>query len=444
MATEAGAQRQVLDAEDALPGEARVRAAAERALTGERRGLRAVLPFLGPAFIAAVAYIDPGNFATNMAGGSQFGYTLLWTVLAANLMAMVIQAMSAKLGIATGRSLPEVCRDRFPFPLVVFLWLQAEVIAMATDLAEFVGAALGINLVFRIPLFAAALLTGAAAFAILGMQARGFRRLEAAITVLVGVIVVAFGLEVLRSDPPAAGVAQGAFVPHFQGSGSLLLAVGIIGATVMPHVIYLHSALTQKRIVGATAGARRGIFRFEAVDVLVAMGIAGVINMAMLTTAAATFHARGLDGAGSDLGRVFGGLDRYLGGHAGLIFGLALLASGVSSSCVGTMSGQVVMQGFIRRQIPIFARRAITMIPALLIIGIGADPSRALVLSQVFLSFGIPFALVPLVMFTRDRTLMGSLANRRPTNWALYLIAGLIIAANAYLLMQTSGIPVPA
>jgi len=443
VAVEVQTERHVIGVEDALPGEASVLRAAERALSGERRGLRAVVPFLGPAFIAAVAYIDPGNFATNMASGSQFGYTLLWVVLAANLMAMLIQSMSAKLGIATGLSLPEVCRERFPFPVVIFLWLQAEVIAMATDLAEFVGAALGIYLVFHLPLFIAGLLTGALAFGILGLQAWGFRRLEAAITALVGLIVIAFGLEVLLGNPSVGGVAQGTFIPRFQGSASVVLAGGIIGATVMPHVIYLHSALTQKRIVGANEVARRKIFRFEMVDVVVAMGIAGLINMAMLTTAAAVFHSRGLLNVGNDLGQVFQGLDHYMGDHSGLVFGIALLASGVSSSCVGTMSGQVVMQGFIRYQIPIFLRRAITMTPALILIAVGFDPSRALVLSQVFLSFGIPFALVPLVIFTRNPELMRSLVNRRLTSWVAYVVASVIVVLNVYLLLQTFGVTLP-
>jgi manganese transport protein len=431
------AEPHVIGPEHALPGEARVLEAAERSLTGERRGLRGAMPFLGPAFIAAVAYIDPGNFATNMAGGSQFGYTLLWVVLAANLMAMLIQSMSAKLGIATGRNLPEVCRDRFPFPVVVFLWLQAELIAMATDLAEFVGAALGLNLVFGIPLFIAGLVTGVIAFAILALQAWGFRRFEAAISVLVGVIVAAFGVQVLHVHPSASGIAQGTLIPRFHGSQSVLLAVGILGATVMPHVIYLHSALTQKRIVGATPWARRKIFRFELVDVMIAMGIAGVINMAMLTTAAAAFHSRGLLNVGTDLHQVFDGLDRYVGSHSGLIFGIALLASGVSSSCVGTMAGQVVMQGFIHRRISIFLRRAITMTPALILLAVGYDPSRTLVLSQVFLSFGIPFALIPLIAFCRNPTLMGNLVNRRVTTRAAYAVAGTIIVLNIFLLYQT-------
>jgi manganese transport protein len=392
-----------------------------------------VLPFLGPAFIAAVAYIDPGNFATNMAGGAQFGYALLWVVLAANLMAMLVQSLSAKLGIATGSSLPEVCRDRLPAPVVRLLWLQAEAVAMATDLAEFVGAALGLHLVFGLAMWPSAALAALAAFAILGMQVRGFRRLEATLTGLVAVVVLAFGLEVLRSGPSPGGVARGMFVPQLPG-GAALLAVGIVGATVMPHVIYLHSSLTQHRIVGASPAARRKIFRFEIVDVTVAMGAAGLINLAMLATAAAVFHARGLPGAGADLARVSGGLDRYLGAHSGMVFGVALLASGIAASCVGTMSGQVVMQGFIRRQIPVFARRAITMIPALAVIGAGFSPSRALLLSQVFLSFGIPFALVPLVVFTSSRALMGPLANRRPMMLAAGLVTAVIVGLNLYLL----------
>jgi manganese transport protein len=427
--------RQVVVGDDALSGEVRVANAAERALSGERRGVRAVLPFLGPAFIAAVAYVDPGNFATNMAGGSEFSYTLLWVVLAANLMAMFVQSMSAKLGIATGRSLPEVCRDRFSFRVVVLLWLQAEAIAMATDLAEFVGAALGLHLVFGLSLWISAILTGLAVFTILGLQVRGFRRLEAAITGFVAVIVLSFGLDLLKSSPSASGAARGLFVPQFSGNGSALLAVSIVGATVMPHVIYLHSSLTQKRIVGANAAVRRKIFRFEIIDITIAMGAAGIVNLAMLATAAAVFHARGLFGVGNNLGQVFDGLNHYIGAHTGTFFGVALLASGIGSSCVGTMSGQLVMQGFLHRQIPIFARRAITMIPALIVIGVGFNPTRALVLSQVFLSFGIPFALVPLFVFTSNRDLMGTLVNRRPTMLALSLVTVVIIALNVYLLV---------
>jgi manganese transport protein len=419
---------------DAGPSDAGLIASAQLVLSGERRGVRAVLPFLGPAFIAAVAYVDPGNFATNMAAGSQFGYALLWVVLTANLMALVVQTLSAKLGIATGRSLPEVCRDRFGPRVVVFLWLQAEAVAMATDLAEFVGAALGLHMVFGLSLWACAMLTGLAAFAILGMQVSGFRRLEATITAMVAVIVLAFGLSVVRGRPLPGQVARGLLVPGLPGGGSAFLAVSIIGATVMPHVIYLHSSLTQNRIVGRSEGERRRIFRFEMVDIAIAMGMAGIVNLAMLALAAAVFHARGLTGAGNDLGQVFTGLNQYLGAHSGMVFGIALLASGIASSCVGTMSGQVVMQGFLHRQIPVFARRAITMLPALVLIGVGFDPTRALLLSQVFLSLGIPFALIPLLIFTSTRPVMGSLVNRYPTILVAGAITALIVALNLYLL----------
>ena len=407
--------------------------AAEQALTGKRRGLRAVTPFLGPAFVAAVAYVDPGNFATNMAGGAQFGYALGWVVLGANLMAMLVQTLSAKLGIATGLSLPEVCRERFPRPAVVFLWLQAELVAMATDLAEFTGAALGLNLVFGLPLWVSALLAGLATFAVLALEVGGFRRLEAAITALVGVVVLAFCIEILMSRPSPGAVAAGAFNPHLPG-GAALLAVSIVGATVMPHVIYLHSALVRGRVADTTEERRRRIFRFEIVDVFCAMGLAGLINLAMLATAAAVFFTRGDTTAGQDLGQVVTGLDAFVGQHAGTVFGVALLVSGIASSCVGTMSGQVVMEGFLHRRIPVFVRRAVTMVPALVLLAVGFNPTRALVLSQVFLSFGIPFALIPLVWFTARRSVMGALVNRRPTSVAAFAVTAVIVGLNVYLL----------
>jgi manganese transport protein len=427
----------VVGVEDSLPGEAAVLRAAERSLSGEHRGIRRLTPFLGPAFIASVAYVDPGNFATNMAAGAQFGYLLLWVVLAANLMAMLIQSMSAKLGIATGMNLPEVCREQFSRPVSFGLWIQAEVIAMATDLAEFIGAAIGINLLTGLPLFPAALLTGVATFAILALQAHGFRRFEVVIAAFVGVIVVAFGLQVFLADPSPSGIVHGLFVPGFEGKESVLLAVGILGATVMPHVIYLHSALTQKRIVGATPEARKRIFRFELIDVVIAMGLAGLINMSMLITAAAVFNTRGLSAVGDDLSKVYDALGIYLGSGASAMFGLALLASGLSSSSVGTLAGQVVMQGFVRRQIPVTLRRAITMVPAFVIIALGIDPYRSLVISQVVLSFGIPFALVPLVLFCRNRSLMGNLVNRPLTTALAVVVATVIIGLNLFLLQQT-------
>jgi len=422
-------------AERALPGERRVLEAANRSLRGESRGLRALLPFLGPAFVAAVAYVDPGNFATNITAGSRYGYTLLWVVLSANLIAMVVQGMSAKLGIATGLNLPEVCRERLPRPVNFLLWVQAEVVAMATDLAEFVGAAIGLNLLFGIPLFPAGLITGAAAFLILALQARGFRSLEAVIAGLVGAIVAAFAFEVVLAQPSPSGVVGGMLVPRFAGTESVVAAAGILGATVMPHVIYLHSALTQHRIVGADPAQKRRIFRFELLDVVIAMGIAGLINMAMLATAAAVFYSSGR-GEVTDIQAAAAGLGEQLGHHADLFFGLGLLASGLSSSSVGTMAGQVVMQGFIQRRIPLLVRRAVTMAPALVVLGIGVNSTEALVASQVVLSFGIPFALVPLLLFCRNRGLMGELVNRRVTTAVATLAVTAIIALNVFLLAQ--------
>jgi manganese transport protein len=418
---------------DVLPGEAATLRAAHASLSGESKGLRGLWPFLGPAFIAAVAYIDPGNFATNIAGGAKYGYLLLWVVLAANLMAMLVQTLSAKLGIATGRNLPETCRDNFSRPVSLGLWLQAEAIAMATDLAEVIGAALGLHLLFGMPLFPAGLLAGAGAFGILALQRYGFRRLEAVIAGMVGVIVVAFGFEVILAKPDPEGVVTHLFVPRFDGSESVLIAAGILGATVMPHVVYLHSALTQNRIVGRDEAEKRRIQRFERIDVIIAMTIAGFVNMSMLAIAAAVFFGLGIE----SIEDAYSSFEGELGSGAAILFGIALLASGFSSSSIGTMSGQVVMQGFIQRQIPIFLRRAITLAPALIILAIGVDPSRSLVISQVVLSFGIPFALVPLVIFTSRRNLMGSLVNTRLTSIAAWAIAAVIICLNVFLLYET-------
>jgi manganese transport protein len=418
---------------DVLPGEAATLRAAQASLAGERKGMRGLWPFLGPAFIAAVAYIDPGNFATNIAGGAKYGYMLLWVVLAANLMAMLVQTLSAKLGIATGRNLPETCRDNFRRPVSIALWIQAEAIAMATDLAEVLGAALGLHLLFGMPLFPAGLLAGAGAFGILALQRYGFRRLEAVVAGMVGVIVVAFAFEVILARPDPGGIASHLFVPRFDGSESVLIAAGILGATVMPHVVYLHSALTQNRIPGRDEAEKRKIQRFERIDVIIAMTIAGFVNMSMLAIAAAVFFGLGID----SIEDAYSSFEAELGSGAAILFGIALLASGFSSSSIGTMSGQVVMQGFIQRQIPLFVRRAITLAPALIVLAIGVDPSRALVISQVVLSFGIPFALVPLVIFTSRRDLMGSLVNTRLTNVAAWAIAAIIISLNLFLLYQT-------
>ena len=399
------------------------------------RGFR-VLPFLGPAFVACVAYIDPGNFATNIAAGSKFGYTLVWVIVAANLMAMLIQTLSAKLGLATGKNLPEVCRERFSHRTSLALWLQAEAIAMATDLAEFLGAALGFHLLLGIGLFPAALLTGAAAFLILGLQRFGFRPFEAVIAVIVGVIGACYLGELFYAKPPLGTVSKHAFVPQFAGSESLLLAVGILGATVMPHVIYLHSALMQDRVNPEGDEQKRRLYKFTRIDVIIAMTIAGLINIAMLVTAASTFYKSGLLHVES-LELAHKTLSGLLGGASSTLFALALLASGLSSSTVGTLAGQVVMQGFIRRRIPVWTRRLVTMVPALVVIGIGLDPSRTLVISQVILSFGIPFALIPLVMFTSKREVMGVLVNERVTTVVASVIAVAISALNVFLLVET-------
>jgi manganese transport protein len=397
------------------------------------------LPFLGPAFIAAVAYIDPGNFATNIAAGSEFGYRLIWVIVLANLLAMLIQTLSAKLGIATGRNLPEVCRDEFSRRVSVGLWVQAAAIAMATDLAEFLGAAIGIDLLTGIGLFYSAVLAGIAAFAILELQRFGVRMLEAVIASLVGVIGGCYVVELLFAHPSYSAVFHHAITPQLGGSEAVLLSVGILGATVMPHVIYLHSALTQDRLVPETNEDAQTLLRYTRLDVVVAMTIAGLINVAMLVMAASTFfragllHVNSLDGAHKTL-------EPILGGASSVLFALALVASGLSSSAVGTLSGQVVMQGFIRRQIPIAVRRLVTMVPAFVVIAMGLNPTRTLVISQVVLSFGIPFALVPLVWFTARRDIMGPLVNRHVTTAVASLVAAAIVGLNFVLLAQIAGL----
>jgi manganese transport protein len=413
-----------------------LRAGAVGAPTAPRRArARHAVAMLGPAFVACIAYVDPGNFATNIAGGARYGYLLLWVLLAANLMAMLIQSLSAKIGIATGRNLPELCREHFPRPVTWGLWVQAELIAMATDLAEFVGAAIALNLLFGVPLFPAGLITAVVAFGILGMQARGYRRFEIVIAALLSLIILGFLYDTLRIGFDVGAAARG-FVPSFDGTDSVLLATGILGATVMPHVIYLHSALTQDRIRPRDDGERRRLLGFQRVDVFLAMGLAGLVNMSMLVIAASLFNGAGL----TDLDSIEAAHSQFgtlVGGGAALAFAGALLASGLASSSVGTYAGQVVMQGFIARTIPLAVRRAVTMAPALVVLAIGLDPSRALVLSQVVLSFGIPFALVPLVLLTRRRDVMGVLVNRRITTVAASIVAALIIALNAFLLYET-------
>ncbi|MGI8691607.1 MAG: Nramp family divalent metal transporter [Geodermatophilaceae bacterium] len=409
---------------------------AEHSLAAVRsRGrIRGPLMLVGPAFVAAIAYVDPGNFATNFAGGASFGYELVWVIVAANLMAMVIQSLSGKLGLATGLSLPELCREHYRRPVTRGLWVQAEAVAMATDLAEIIGGAIALQLLFDIPLFTGGLITGAVAFALLGMQSRGFRPFERVISGLLLVIFLGFLYDLILVVPDPAGVASG-LLPSFSGTNSVLLAAGILGATVMPHVIYLHSALTQRRVSAVTSTERRVLLRYQRIDVVVAMGLAGLVNLAMLVIAAELFFGSDIPDTDTIEG-VHAGLQSSLGTTAALAFALALLASGFASSGVGTYSGQIVMQGFLRRQIPLVLRRAVAMAPALIVLAIGVDPTQALIISQVVLSFGIPFALVPLILLTRRGDIMGDLVNRRITTVLAGLIAAVIIALNLFLLSQ--------
>jgi manganese transport protein len=419
-------------------GDAKVAASAALVLEGRvrRRDFRQILPFMGPAFIASIAYIDPGNFATNIQGGAEFGYTLLWVVIASNLMAMLLQTLSAKLGIASGVNLAEHCRNQFPPVAVWLMWGVMEVVSMATDLAEFLGAALGFYLLFGIPLWVAAVLTAIITLLILGLEAYGFRPLEAVITGMVGIIAVCYLIETWLVHPDWAQVVWHAVVPQFAGRESVFLATGILGATIMPHVIFLHSSLTQARIVTLDAERRQRLYRFEVLDVAIAMGVAGLINAAMLIMAASAFFRAGLTHIAS-IQEAYRTLEPLLGSAARTVFAVSLLASGLASASVGTMAGQVIMQGFLHRQIPIWVRRLVTMVPSLVVIGLGLDPTRTLVASQVVLSFGLPFAIVPLILFTRRRDLMGELVNSAFTTILAGVATVLIVGLNGYLLYET-------
>ncbi|WP_264990470.1 Nramp family divalent metal transporter [Lysinibacillus piscis] len=427
--------KNIAKASTAYPSLSQGKTAAEAVLDGEVKGWQRILPFLGPAFIAAVAYIDPGNFATNITAGSQYGYLLLWVIAFSNLMAVLIQSLSAKLGIATGKNLPEVAREHFSKKTSIFLWMQAELVIIATDLAEFIGAALGLYLLFNIPMLPAALITVVGSFAILELQRRGFRAFEAGVSGMVLIVVLAFAFQTFLAQPNWGEVTVGMFVPHFDGASSILLATGILGATVMPHAIYLHSSLTQNRVIGRNDAEKKRIFRFELVDIIIAMIIAGAINMSMLIIAAAVFHTKGM--VVEDLDVAYNGLHDALGPMAAISFGLGLLIAGLASSSVGTLAGDVVMQGFIQRKIPLYLRRAITMLPPLVIIASGVNATYALVLSQVILSFGIAFALVPLVLFTSKKAIMGNLVNHRITTTLGWLVVVIVITLNIYLLWET-------
>ena len=396
--------------------------------------LVAALTMLGPAFVAAVAYVDPGNFATNIEGGASFGYLLLWAVSGANLMAMLIQYLSAKLGIITDHSLPELFRATYSRPLSWGMWVQAEIMAMATDIAEFVGAALGLNLLFGVPLVVAGVMTGFIAFGILALQSRGYRRFELVITALLGVIFLGFLYETLKIGPSARESLHG-LLPHLAGSDSLYIAVGIVGATVMPHVIYLHSALTNGRTPVRNQRERARVLRFERLDVMIALGLAGLVNMAMLAVAAKLFHGGG-HAEVSSISQAHAVFAQRVGGGAALAFSVALLASGASSSSVGTYAGQVVMRGFVNLNIPLFLRRLVTMVPAIVVLAVGMNPTQVLILSQVVLCFGIPFALIPLVALTSKREIMGEHVNRRLTTITAFGVAALIVALNMLLIAK--------
>ncbi len=396
--------------------------------------IRGPLPLLGPAFVAAIAYVDPGNFATNIAAGSGYQYLLVWVLVVSNLMAMLIQYLSAKAGIATGKNLSELCRDVYPRPMTLGLWAQAEVVAIATDLAEVLGGAIALHLLFGLPLLAGGLITAVVAFALLGLQSRGARRFEIVIAGLLLVILGGFLYSLVAGGVDPGGIASG-LEPRFEGTSSLMLATAMLGATVMPHVIYLHGALTQGRYVRETEAHRHSLLRSQRVDVVAAMSLAGLVNLLMLVVAARVlFHSATplttIEGAHA-------GLRDALGPVSATLFALALLASGFAASGVGTLSGQVVMQGFLRRRIPLVLRRLVTLIPAVAVIALGVDVTQALVISQVVLSFGIPFALVPLVLITRRRDLMGGLVNARVTTGVAAAVAALIIALNLTLVGLT-------
>lgn len=400
--------------------------------SGTRTARRLRLALMGPAFIAAIGYIDPGNFATNIQAGASFGYKLLWVVVWANMMAMLIQILSAKLGIATGKNLAEQIRDHYPRPVVWLYWIQAEIIAMATDLAEFIGAAIGFKLILGVSLLQGAVLTGIATFLILMLQRRGQKPLEKVIGGLLLFVAAAYIVELIFSQPNLVELGKGMLIPDLPNSEAVFLAAGVLGATIMPHVIYLHSSLTQYMHHGNRAE------RYSATkwDVAIAMTIAGFVNLAMMATAAAAFHFTGHTGV-ADLDEAYLTLQPLLSHSAATIFGLSLVAAGLSSTVVGTLAGQVVMQGFVRFYIPLWVRRSVTMAPSFIVILMGLDPTRILVMSQVLLSFGIALALVPLLIFTSNAKLMGDLVNTRVVRMTGWVIVAIVVALNLWLLIGT-------
>jgi len=410
-------------------------------LDGRRRGPVSALLFVGPAVIASIAYMDPGNFATNIQAGAKYGYGLLWVVLSANLIAMLFQALSAKLGIVTGHNLAELCRAHSPRPAAYAMWIVSEVAAMATDLAEFLGGAIGLSLLFGLPLLYGMLVTAVVTYLILMLEGRGFRPIELIIGGLVGVIGLCYLIEVFIAPVNWGQAALHSVLPSLPDADALTLSVGIIGATVMPHAIYLHSGLTQARAPGRNSAERAMLLRFSNWEVLIALAIAGLVNMAMVAMASAAFNAGHSDVA--EIETAYHTLTPLLGGGAAVVFLISLMASGISSSAVGTMAGQTIMQGFVGFRIPIWVRRLVTMVPALVIVGFGINATQALVVSQVVLSFTLPIPMIALVLFTRRRDIMGEFANRRLTDTAAILGTAAILVMNVVLVLQTFGVDIP-
>jgi len=394
------------------------------------------LPYLGPAFLVSVGYMDPGNWGTDIAGGSRFNYSLLWVLLMSNLMAILLQTMSAKLGIATGKTLAQNCREHFSRPVSFFLWLTAEAAAMATDLAEFMGAALGFYLLFRIPMFPAALLTGVAVFLVLGLHRFGYRKVEYVIMGLVSVIGLAYVYEIFLAKPDWAEVAYHTLVPQVDAE-SILVAVGMLGATVMPHNLFLHSGVIQTRLINNNGLSHRKLFRFEVLDAVFALNMAWLVNAAILIMSAAAFFKSGTPV--ESIEQAHETLTPLLGGLSSLAFAIALLCSGLSSSVTGTLAGQIIIEGFLNIKMSIFLRRFITMIPALIVIALKIDPLQILILSQVTLSLQLPFTIIPLILLTRRKAVMGEYANKPLTNFLAITVASIIIVLNLLLLYQTFG-----
>jgi manganese transport protein len=418
----------------------RTRAAIEERLAGRGRAFSPFL-FAGPAVIASIAYVDPGNFATNIQAGARYGYALLWVVLLANLIAMLFQALSAKLGIVTRRNLAQMCRDRLPKPAVYGLWGVSEFAAMATDLAEFIGGAVGLSLLLHLPLMAGMGVVAVLTLGLLHLERWGFRPIELVIGAFVATIGLCYLLELTIAPVDWRSAASGIVTPNLPDGGALMIAVGIIGATVMPHAIFLHSGLSSARGAAKNDDERRTLLRFSNYEVLAALTAAGLVNLAMVIMAASAFHAGHQDVA--EIETAYATLTPVLGSAAAALFLTSLLASGVSSSAVGTMAGQMIMEGFVGFRIPVLARRLITMVPAFVVVAIGVDPTRALVYSQVALSLALPAPMIALVAFTGRRDIMGAFANSRLTQAAAVLGAAAIICLNVVLVLQTTGVPIP-